>query len=327
MRWRFAVYDRSRWVAIQPLHHSVLQSANRVSTLIEQVRIVPRVPRVKSVHVVRPLKRALRHRPESVLEPLHSPLEQRLLVRQNAIHWKQGSWTEITRGRAVEVEQSRQKKVTVTYRVDDARLGSLLRVFVDGAMAEERRAVTRSQSVPLEVSPGRHELKVEGLGPNGVAYVDARPVDRGFIVRRRIVHELPKGTPLVYRFYTQANEGVALIVQIATEKTEQPWTIRYQLFGGRGNDALRPASNAGVWTGVGKRAPRAWFWDMSPLLQEAGMSEVHIRVPRSKEPQLHTLTLLLASQQVERAWVRAVLAGQAPDASPERIFVTREGKN
>src|SRR4030095_15524649 len=146
----------------------------------------------------------------------------------------------------------------------------------DGRPRPEVKAVTTAIRIPLDLDPGGHVIRIEGLG-EGVAFLNTPPA-AGEIIRRRVVEELVPGGTLTYHFPVEMKERQELLLQVLTETPERAWKVSYQ-----GTSSVQGGEQRfeGARYGVSQRATRVEFWDTRERKQ-VGWSATRIRLPLAK---------------------------------------------
>ncbi|MCA9580619.1 MAG: hypothetical protein KC416_02415, partial [Myxococcales bacterium] len=205
-------------------------------------------------------------------------------------------------------------------KVRPASLGTRVSVRVDGKEVRTFVAATTTQRVPLRTGVGRFDVDVQGLGEGGLAYVDAAPLDGGFILQQKTASELSKGGSLTFHISEEQTTGTVLILQVSTVREGETWVAKYNLFE-NGDDGVEVQAN-GSAQGMGTRERKSMLWDIEGG-EQAGYSEARIALPAPSSEGWRTLRLWLAGGTAERVWVRAVLLGKEEGGTSERVRLGR----
>lgn len=326
--WRNAPYDLRHWVSIRPANADDLEAAGRGWDLTAQVRIEPVGPRGGGGG-------AGPEPPERLLLPVGDVLARHFMesaVEPSGPTFPLDAWTGVGVGpshsTSVDVETSgpRARRLTVMYLAGEGQLGGAAKVTVDGQLLATRPLMVTSGTVELPVAPGKHDVSVDGLGEGGAAFVDARPPAGAKILRRRVLFEITPEHDLRFRFSQPPGRTLTVVILAATDSGEMPM-FRYSVDGG--DPKLQVGSFFHVSTlpsgmlDVANTDLRGFFWE---AFESAGA--VGAKPAASTEPSLVVRKAKLRlgddlagpTREVRlhcvlptgRAWVRAVLVGEAP---------------
>lgn len=314
--WRYAPFDVSAWTDVRAANLDELERNERTSDLREQVRI----------EKVGQGARKPGETPERALIPENAPVRRRLLspaYQTAGAEYPGDAWTPVIEPKAVVIESegARAGRLTVFWRAERGRLGKKLTLKIDGKVEQEERIAALSGVQKVDVAPGKHRVELEGLGENGVGYVDAAPADGGAIVRRRDVFELAGARPMVLKFPQNPGETLHLVLFMVTQGGNANFRVRYELEGAKPGSARgvffrRITVPEGVLAGRTGDFGRGTLWEAATERRGAdGIARAVIRLGDDLEPGERTVRLWLQGQKEDgmarRVWVSAVLVGQA----------------
>lgn len=322
--WRNAPYDLRHWVRIRPWNADELETQGRAWDLMAQVRIEPvGLGRVTAAGEL----------PERPLQPTGDVLTRHFMesaVESSGTPFPLDAWTRLGPSSSVTVDEHgpRARRLTVMYVAEDAELGGAAKVKVDRQVLATRPLMMTSGTLDVAMAQGRHEVSVDGLGADGIAFVDAQPRAGAEIFRRRVLFEITPDRDLVFRFPQPPGRPVTLVVLAASDPGESPM-FRYVIDGG--NPKRRLGSFFHVATlpsGTVEAADpggKGFFWEgAETTLPSVALHKAKIRIGDDLAGQDRELRLrcLLPTR---RAWVRVVLVGEPPQESSDTRIWTREG--
>jgi hypothetical protein len=327
--WRHAPYEVRTWTAILPDNYDVLLNDQRVLELTTQARIERNAGASSSP-------------PERALQPLGAPVTRELLIPaqlEAGVPFPDNGWTRVAPRRRVRIaaEGARAGLLQLVYRADPSSLGDELELLVDGIVERREPLVLTSGRLRAELAPGLHELLLEGLGPNGVAFAKAAPADSSAFHRSFPVHELSKASPLDFAVDQKPGEHVTLMLFVTTESGERDFKLWFSIDGGTparqaGTFYQRTSDVSGTLTGKGGSDGFGTMWQVERAddlgaAERDGMARARIVLGDDLRPGRHVVRLRYAEPPASivardgaaalRVWVRAVLIGQAPGAPGE----------
>jgi hypothetical protein len=237
---------------------------------------------------------------------------------------------------------ARAAHVVATYRANPSRLGQRVSLLVDGVAVAEQMIATNAGTIEADVTPGQHRFELQDLGPGGLAFVDARPINSrpdqaSTVVRRRVVFRVRKDDDLVFRIPQHPHEVLHVILFVASERMGARTTLEYQIDGGTprtrvGEFFRRPTTPKGLVTGKTGEEGKGLLWE-APVTKDRGGSapdgtlRAAIHLGDDLQAGTHVVRLRFLNSAEPELWVRAVLVGQedAPGGSDTRLFTEREG--
>ena len=311
--WRHAAHEVQTWAVLRPTNEIELEAEERIAWLVVQTRLDEVIP-----------GRGERF-PERALVAHGPTLERQLLVP----FWygaKEGFpeawWNPLgAEERALRVASagSRAHRLQVEYRAADERLGQDLSLVVDGEVAVRRRLFAARGRMSIPVDPGEHQVALQGLGPGGLALVDAAPVDGAEVVRRQRLYHLPPAGRLVLDFEQAPDAMAALLVFLVAEAGPSRYQVSFTIDRGAssaevGTFLRRLTDFEGELTGTTTGAGRGLLWEApTPPGAErwpATIGRARIQLGDDLKAGLHRLELRLAPGAPGPLWVRAVLVGR-----------------
>ena len=322
--WRNAPYDLRHWVSIRPGNADELETGGRAWDLMAQVRVEP---------VGRGRETATGELPERSLLPTGDVLTRHFMesaVESPGTTFPLDAWTRLGASSNVIVDERgpRARRLTVMYAAGEAELGGAAKVTVDRQVLATRPLTIASGTLDVAVAQGQHEVSVDGLGHDGVAFVDARPPAGADIFRRRVLFEITPDRDLVFRFPQPPGRPVTLVVLVASDSGEPP-TFRYAIDGGSPKPRLGSFFHVStIPSGTLEAADpggRGFFWEAAETTRSSvALHKAKIRIGDDLAGQDREVRLrcLLPTR---RAWVRAVLVGEPPQESSDTRIWTREG--
>lgn len=322
-RFVHAPYDIGRWTAVVPEEAQALRLGGRVWSLRAQVRWV-----VGAADEREP--------PERGITPLGHPVRRKLWVHRAVAADPGGplEWFEIRHRQVLRIADrgTAEHRLRLRYHAGASRLGSSLSVAVDGQQRYAAPLVVTSGELSLAVQPGLREVAVEGLGEEGVVYVDAPPRVPMEALREYAVYEIARGGRLSFPIVRKGDQPLRLMVFVVTDGTRVPWTLRYAIEGGRQVRRAsvffrEPTELAGELAGISGELEEGLLWQGRSLgprrasLGRDGVSKARINLGDDLTARELAVTLSLppiaktstgaAVANAQRVWVRAVLVGQA----------------
>lgn len=331
--WKNAPYDIRMWLPIHPTNAGELERERRVVDLAAQVRIHSRGGGGSGAAL-----------PEATLAPDGEPVARHFLEPaelQRGEAFPRDAWTPLRGRRKLVVASSGPDagRLRVSWVAEPSRLGGEIHVLVDGARVASKTLAVRSGSLDVRVAPGVHDVEIDGAGNDGLAFASCAPVGGGTIARRRIVHEVPGGGEIVYRFDQPRDEAVTLIVQVVTELRDVPYTVHYRIDnpGGERVGAMfttRTVPSGALFGSTGE-AGAGLLWEAaraaattprSPDVWDHGHTKAKIRIGDDRAGTSRKLTLRLARPD-EGAWVRVVVVGSGAAARTESTLWLAEDED
>lgn len=226
-RLRHAPLARRRHEPFLPDNHAALAVSAGKVVLEGQVRLEPALTTVPAG-------------PFRSLEPAPPRNRQLMVERDDDARGDLARWA-FAMGETARLVAPLDGRVVLETHLGDEALGQTLRVVVDGKPVEERRVnVTRSR-VRLHLSPGAHEVAVEG--PRGFVLTPAVAVDGAKAFAERAVWRLPRGGSLAVPVALAGAKNLNVVLY-----TDAPARLqaRVEIDGGRRGNAMRPAAGRTV---------------------------------------------------------------------------------
>jgi len=317
MRWRYARRDLSRWATVAPSNMDDLAAEDRVLELLAQARLEP----TGGARTRRdPFGTSQSHRNlvATGIEPRGDPLRVRVLVRTDAPErgpTGDDAFSRMLREPSGDLVATvgAQGPVTLRYRVDAGAMGAQVDVMVDGRIVRRDHVVTRTQSAPLSLAQGTHELRLAGAGLSAMAFVNAPPAHHGQPIVQRWMAELTE-VPLEYRL-GEGVRGETAILQIATLDPRTTYAVRSIVFAG-----AEPIATTHRVVGIATAMRPVWLWDEG--LRRAGYAEARIPLGPSATG-FRTLRLSHTGGTATRLWVRLVVFTTEPSEPSEHLRLWR----
>lgn len=327
LRLRNAPFVFAKWATIRPADHPALQDAGRELVLRAQVRLE------KVDEAIGP------ERPTRDLRPLGQPLRRELWVQRplEPGPTEAGAptlWHEVGRQVRVQVPETgpSRGRVELHFETTTEMLGGELRVEVDGATVRRQPLLVRRGNLLLQLPPGVHSLRIDGLGDEGARYVDAQPVGARHVIRRFGMFELARGRRLSFPVLQRPGEALTLLLIVATRGAERSVSLAYAIDDGR--PRMRPGvffrqktEARGELHALSGELERGVLWEASDPVPrrvssaDDGVTRVSLKLGDDLAAPRHRVDVSLAPRadatgqgtDPDRVWVRAVLVGQEGD--------------